>query len=524
MPAGMGFVNFLADSPRFPQVGKKTAQRLWDALGEDLFQAIAERNYEIIAKVTGIRAARFIVDEVSALAGEIQVHHGFDRYGVAPKTAFAAFAIWRSEALDKIKSNPYRLSVLESWRSVDDRAQKLGVALTDSRRLIAAVEEVLGQRYKNGSTASQRGVVKGLLPSVLGSRAVYDFDVAIDAAIESGSVVVDPSGLLQGRGAAWMERELGRMLALRLGRETLQPSAEEIELAITTVEEEGGISFSPSQRAAVRMAATSPLSIISGGAGTGKTTILCAVLLACEARKRLLPRHMHRSYQFSLLALSGRAAQRIGVATGRKAMTIARFLKRLEFSCSNDRLAGGLLVVDEASMLDLPLAYELVRSLPESVDILFLGDPAQLPPIGPGLVFHRLVESDALPHVRLATIYRQGNETGIPFVANEVRQGRLPELPRFDPLRPGREGVFVVGSDDVARDAIEVFSAMAGEVPQKGNMRVLHDLDIQILAATQGGGAGVKRLNLAVEQRYAKNQESIRGLGLSVGSKVVWLR
>lgn len=516
LPSGRTFVRFLATNPRFPGIGWKTANRLWGALGERLYDIVAAKDLATISDVVGPEFAVAVVQGFGLLADEVEVFRWFDRYGVTPRTAAAAAALWGRGAVSRIEADPYSLALLEPWSLVDARGLRLGLALDDPRRLLAAVEEAFARRYRAGHTAATPGELKAHLFQLLGFTGVKDAGGAIRGAIDSGRALQHPGGLLQSRAAWFMEREVERVIAGRCAMPFEGPDSAATETAIAAMEASVGYVLSARQREAVHMAVSTPFSILCGGAGTGKTTTVRAILSASVAGR---PGGGHPQ-----IALAGRAAKQIADATGHPAMTVARFLRLLETGKGiPDR---GLLIVDESSMLDLPSVYRVLSALPPAVNILFIGDPAQLPPIGPGLPFHRMVGARGIPRVELDVVHRQQSATGIPMVARAIREGRMPELPQFDPSRPGQHGVFLVPAPAgaTATAALRVFEALAGGPPPPGRMDRLHDADVQILCPVKGGPDGIKEINGAVEARWMVHQPPIPGWGLSVGSKVIWLR
>lgn len=187
---------------------------------------------------------------------------------------------------------------------------------------------------------------------------------------------------------------------------------------------------------------------------------------------------------------------------------------------------GELLVIDEASMVDLPTIYRLLRAVPPSTDVLFIGDSAQLPPVGPGLLYHRLVGCPGMPQVELAQVHRQADDSGIPIVAGQIRLGRLPGIRPFDPHAPLEPGVFFARcpSDDVGRRTLAVFEAMVGAPTDEPGLGRLHSSDVQILSATKHGPAGADALNASVEARWTSRQPAMGGWGVGLGSKLLWLR
>ena len=524
MPTGRTIVRYLATNPRFEGIGWRTANRLWEALQGRLYDAVAGGDVEAVACVIGAERAVRVVQGFGLLTEEVEVFRWLDRYGVSPRTAAAAADLWGRGAIARIEADPYALALLEPWRTVDARALRLGLSLDDPRRLLAAVDEGLSQRYRLGHTAATASELQARLWNLLGFTGERLGAHAIEMAVEAGRVIRHADGLLQSRAAWFMEREIERMIAERLARETQGPSLADLEAACAEVERATGHVLSLRQREAVHMAVSSPVSVLCGGAGTGKTSSVRAVLAASERRRAALPPRDREGFEHPQVALAGRAAKRIAEATGREASTLARFLRRLEVGGRPPR--RGLAILDEASMLDAPSVYRTLVALPPEVDLLFVGDPGQLPPIGPGTPFHQLARSPAVPNVTLDTIHRQSSATGIPRVAQAIREGRMPDRPRFDPDRPLDPGVFVLpaSQDAAGAAALSAFRAMAGPPPAPDAVDGLHGLDIQVLCALKNGPSGFREMNAAIEAEWMAHQPRIHVWGLSVGSKIAWLR
>jgi exodeoxyribonuclease V alpha subunit len=254
---------------------------------------------------------------------------------------------------------------------------------------------------------------------------------AVTLAVASRAVMPDQDGL-QPIGAAVMERFVAnriRFLRVSPRRSALfhaSFSSQDLDAMLAEFELEERIWLTSEQRDAVRMAISEPVSVLTGGAGVGKTTVLKAVLLVLERLRR----------QAQAIALAGRAAKRIRELTGRPAMTIAACLCAMK-SGSLRLGSDSLMIVDEASMLDLPTMYRLARLVPEHVRFLFVGDPYQLPPVGFGLTFHLWAEAGTLPTVSLRQVHRQTFESRIPTVANAIREGRLPFLDAYQRKKNG---------------------------------------------------------------------------------------
>ena len=341
--------------------------------------------------------------------------------------------VWPRDTLAKLRENPYRMLTFAAWEKVDRMARSLGVADDDPRRRIAAVEACLYRRLDAKHTLTSVGTLGDAVMAALrcGESTARG---AIDHACRGHAIVAAAHGY-QPVGAAVMENAVASYLrALLAGVPGPQRNlfsgnlASIVAASIDGYRSRTGLQLNAAQRKAVEMAVHYPLSVLTGGAGTGKTTVLQVIHDIAE----------QIGVPVLQMALSGRAAQRLRGATGREASTIAAFLhaaaRRLV-----DPASEPLIIIDESSMLDLPLTYSLVRALPARARLLLVGDPYQLPPIGFGLIFHVLAASPSVPRVELVEIHRQARSSGIPQIAHEVRHGVAPQLAGLLRLRLRRE-------------------------------------------------------------------------------------
>lgn len=520
---GRAIIRHLATDKRFPGIGWATAEKLWGQFGETIYDYIRNRDLKALAEVVGADRAIAVVDGFGMLAEEVEIFRWLDRYGVSPRVAGAAARIWGARALERIKADPYTMTLLEAWQDVDGRALRLGVALDDEKRLAAAVEEALAIRFRSGHMASPAPVVKQLVRRLL---APWNGDPAraVNVALESGRVVSPTPEMLQSRACRFMEDELAQLIAERVRRQLPDCDGNLIVDAIAKVEREIGYPLTDAQCEAVFMATSCGVCVISGGAGTGKTTVVRAILAALETLRNDLPATRRDGIEHLQVALAGRAVRRITEATGRLGSTLSRLVHDIEDAGRGVR--AGTIIFDESSMLDTPSIYRVLTQLPTEVNLIFIGDPGQLPPIGPGLPFHTMVKTTGIPSVTLDVVHRQDDATGIPAVAAAVRSGKAVDLRRFDPnlaLSPGVY-LFAAQKEEVAARTLAAFRAMCGQPPAYGRIAALHEKDVQILTQVKNGPAGSKDLNRAIEAEYMARQPDIDGWGLSVGSKIMWLK
>jgi exodeoxyribonuclease V alpha subunit len=286
------------------------------------------------------------------------------------------------------------------------------------------------------------------------------------------------------------------------------PSDEELDFARHVLE----LELDPQQCAAIATAVQHPVAVITGGPGTGKTTILRGALSLMQ----------RRGLKVGLAAPTGRAARRLTETTGAKARTIHRLL---EFSpqkegfvrCEENPLAEDVIIIDEVSMVDVPLMASVCAALKPSASLLLVGDADQLPSVGPGLVFHDILNSDSIPVARLDQIYRQAENSLIVQNAHRILSGKIPLPPREDVADPD---FFVIQLERPADILAAVEAMIARRIPQKFGLDPVYD--IQILVPMHRGDLGAQVLNERIQSLLNPHGTSFPGKpGLRVGDRVI---
>lgn len=424
MPSGAHVVEYLARNPRFEGIGKVTAERLWETFGEPLFGMLDDGDTTALADVIGPQRASMLVQGwlEEGLSNSLQ---WLQSRGIGVAIGRRILSYFGSEAMDKVAENPYRLlSFAAGWQEVDGLARTLlGVAQDDERRLAAAVEEVVYRRFSKGNTFVPRADLVAGLRSIF--RGEQHSRVLIEQAIaqskSTGRLLFDSEGNAYSLGASILENRVVDTIKTRLGRKS--PPCD-VDRIITTYENhEGyGLKLNKEQRDAVHLIAENDFAVVTGGAGVGKTTVLKCVYDVLD----------EQGYDIVQLALAGKAVRRVMEATGRKAMTLASFIKQMkeaEQSGGKGQARRMALVIDEASMVDLISFCGTTRLIDDSTKIILIGDPHQLPPVGPGLILHCLADRPEIPHVELKTPKRFGS--AIAAIANSVKDGAFPPLEQF---------------------------------------------------------------------------------------------
>lgn len=403
-------------------LGEVIARRLVRAL-PDIDAVVRHGDVQALTAVSGINEGRAkALIEKWPPEGLYGVLCWLQECGLPLGLAERLARVYGEGALDRLKDDPFLLAAFGvSFQQILDLITKLEITLPRDRLLAAIAERVASSLCaRTGSTVVTENELTSGAARVAADLGIVS-DGLIEAAIAYGALIRTERGL-QGLGAAIQEHAVARFLnrsaARPAGAGAMLAAWERnlndasIEAALSSFEAALPFTLTAQQRAAVKGAVKSPVSIISGGAGTGKTTILLAILAVYDQIAEGMA-------QFQV-ALSGRAAQRMAESTGRPAITIAKLLSDHLGENKPDFPEHALPVVDEASMVDLLTAYRLVGILPYATRILLVGDVGQRPPIGGGLIFHAAMRSN-LPAFELSQVKRQGQDSGIHRLATAVR-------------------------------------------------------------------------------------------------------
>lgn len=519
--AASALATYLAEDRDFRGVGPAKAAALATAFGDDLCEALHQKRAGVIT-ILGEETATNAFATYELKRPEIELLDWLESRGVAPavgtRTAIRIARCWGHDGVDALKENPYLLTSFLPWATTDRVCRALGVPADDPRRAVAAVEATLYRRLDRNHTWMPRASAEANAAKLLAGVAAPDGGPAgpwaVETAVEAGGAEPFGDGI-QPMGAAAMEAFLAEQLSWFAAESPVSDlampplAADEIDHAVADYDRAQPHRLTGAQTAAIALAFRRRLTVLGGYAGSGKTTLLRGI---CELAERF-------GRDTVLIALSGRAAQRMAQSTGRPAMTIARFLKETSGETAGHLHAGNILVIDEASMVDLPLLWQVVRRTGDA-SLVLVGDPAQLPPIGFGLTFHVLIEHPAIPKTVLDRVMRQSAETGIPAVAEAIRNGRCPELGPFRGLAPG-----VTFIDAGPEEAFDVIFDAGARLAKDGLRRG----DAQIIAPVNAGPAGIFAINRRFHElrMQAGNGASRLVPGrtdIAEGDPVIWTR
>lgn len=509
-PDGEHLRRFLARNRAFQGVGEGRAGKLWDRFGSGLYAILDAKDRAPLLEVLGTEeVVDVLLKAWEESRAEARVVQWLDQHAFPLRLAAKVLKLWGVLAPQKIQENPYRMLAVAGWELVDRAAHAIGFPRDSEVRQIAAVEATCYRAMGDKHTVlGEDDLLSGVGRLLGGGRD--GAERALKLAEEDRAVVFLGKSTWQPLGPHVMESYVrGRVAAMVAAEHVpsghlfwVTPSDAEVERLLIEFAEGHNLQLTDEQKQAVWLALTQRVGMILGGAGTGKTTVLRAVMDAVEKRQGTV----------HAVALAGRAAIRMTEATGRPARTIAGFLGAAD---RGDLVLGGsdLVVVDEASMVDLPLFYSLLRVIPEDARLLLVGDPYQLPPIGMGLVFSVYAEDDRVPKVELTQVHRQAAETGIPAFAQGIRHGVLPHswsqtaASRFR-YQPGISW-FPSSEADAQGLVIELLSELGGLG------------ETQILSPIKRGPAGIEAINIALHKLRATGKDQWQGF--AVDDPVIWL-
>lgn len=513
-----GIERYLA-SGMIKGVGPVYAKKLIAAFGVDVFEVI-EASPERLRQVTGIgqsRATQIIKGWADQrIIRDIMLF--LHSHKISTARAVRIYKTYGARAIEVITLDPYRLARDIrgiGFVSADTIAQQIGIEKNSLLRARAGIAYALTKAMDDGHCGLPHHLLLTSVQELL--DIPYELVVqALNLELDCENVVqevIDQTNCVFLSGLFQAEKAIAKKL-MTLTQSPLPWSSIDAGVSIKWVEEQTAVSLSQTQKQAIEIALTSKVLVITGGPGVGKTTLVNSILKILDTKK----------LRIALAAPTGRAAKRLFECTGMEAKTLHRLLEtnpiKGGFSKNEDApLACDLLIIDETSMVDVPLMHAVMKALPKTAALILVGDIDQLPSVGPGQVLSDLIQSNMIPVIRLTEVFRQASTSQIITAAHTINQGLMPELK----VSADAESDFYFIQANTPEDALDKIIKMLKErIPMKFGFSPF--TDIQVLCPMGRGIVGTKNLNVELQKVLnPPTDQSINRFGWSygVGDKVM---
>ncbi len=519
-----GIEKFLA-SGAINGIGPAMAKKIVAEFGEKTLEIIAKSPNELL-KVPGIgkKTAEKISTSYLEQSELTEIMVWLENHGISNTYAGKIFAKYGSFAIDIMEKNIYRLfQDIEGigFLTADKLAFNLGIQREDKRRIISGIDYALMQLCNNGHCCIPEMALVDKTAKILQVNNQIIFTI-LKERIDNGSLnteVVGGETLIYPPYLYYAEKKVAtRLLQLQQATEPL--SEDNLSLFIKVWEKDNQIQLAQKQKEAIKACLHHGVLVLTGGPGTGKTTVIKGILSILKAQ----------GLKIRLAAPTGRAAKRLSETTGQKALTIHRLLEannlaqddnlQLGFSKDiDDQLDADVIILDEVSMVDIVLMHHFLNAVPDGCRIILVGDTDQLPAVGPGSVLKDIIRSQKIPAIRLDEIFRQAQTSMIIQNAHIINAGRLPDL-----RKQYSDFVFYELNDDTSITQ-KILDLCTKDLPHEG-FDVLKD--VQVLSPMHRFLCGVENLNLMLQERLnpKKNQDELKysSQTFRVGDKVMHIR
>lgn len=523
VPSTVDGIEKYLSSGLIPYIGPKTAKKIVDRFGLDTLEII-EYNPERLKEIDGIGDKKLEkIVEAFQEQGEVrEVMVFLQQYGISPNYGIRIYKKYGKETVNIISKNPYRLAediAGIGFKTADKIAQNMGISLESPYRIEGGIRYAINKNVGEGHTYAPKTELIQASCDLLDVKRELVEEGIRDLALKGVLHLMkkDEETIVYYTPYHVAENNVARKL-VELSRTRLDPLNMDLEKVISKIEGEEGISFAQKQREAIEESLKNGVMVMTGGPGTGKTTIIKGIIKIFE----------DLNLTVHLAAPTGRAAKRMTEATGKEAKTIHRLL---EYSYMEEDMAFGLneesplmtdlLIVDEASMLDIVLMNNLLKALTPGTRLILVGDVDQLPSVGAGNVLKDIIQSDLVKVVKLNEIFRQSEESMIVVNAHRINKGKYPFLNEKD------KDFFFIKEAEPKRIANTIVELCKTRLPKFYGLDPLQD--IQVLTPMKKGDVGTKSLNKLLQealnpQGYGKEEKKIGEGIFRVGDKVMQIR
>lgn len=500
LPHEEGSLTKYLSSDKFPGIGKKAANTIINELGLNALDILKEKPAKIDTLSLTRKQKDSLLSGLNSMDSYSEIVLKLAQYGINRRIAANIYQLYHGDSLKKLQTDPY--AVINDvtgfgFKSADMLGKQLEIKDDDPRRINGAIYQVLIDALSgSGDTYVP---LKELLTEASKLLQIDKFDPIANCVLglqQDGKIVVnDDVAALQSiyQTEVDIAHSMKYLVESRQDQEDEQYSEKEMNTAIKDAEKELKIKYDETQKLAIKNALNHPISILTGGPGTGKTTIINGILLALRKLAEIPASALYsEDPPFLLAAPTGRAAKRMSEITGIGAKTIHRMLGLGIGDAGTgelNELNGEILIIDEMSMVDMFLFKQLLSSINQIRHIVFVGDKDQLPSVGAGNVFSDLIKSQAFPTTILKEIHRQGDDSTIISLAHAVNEG-VNEGALF---KKTKNYSFISCRPDLVGDAV-------GQIVELALKRGFAKDDIQVLGAMYHGNGGVDNLNDIIQE------------------------
>ena len=494
MPHEEGSLTKYLSGDKFPGIGRKTAQTIIDKLGLNALQVLKENPNKLEELALTQKQKDSLLSGLNSMDSYAEISLKLSQYGLRKNVINRVYHLYHGDSIEKLEKDPYALINEVSgygFKQADYIGEQLRISFTDSRRIKGGIYQVLlNNLQEQGNTFVE---LKFLLTEVSELTEIPQFDSIAEAVndLQRAEKVVVKDDVISLQNIFETEQTIAQNLARINDNKCESFSDEKLSQIIKECEKHLKIEYDETQKSAIKKALNHPLSLLTGGPGTGKTTIINGILY-CLRRLEDIPAASLYSEDppFILAAPTGRAAKRMSETTGVEAKTIHRLLG-LGINSSNsdeevelNQINGEILIIDEMSMVDMFLFKQLLSSIVGTKRVVFVGDKDQLPSVGPGNVFGDMITASAFPITKLTTIHRQGDDSSIITLAHSINEDQNTNLL----FQKTKNYSFISCPPAQVGRAIE---QIVNYAIKKGFAKD----DIQVLSAMYHGTSGITNLN-----------------------------